>query len=65
MNAAAMIYSVRTFPRWLRQAAGGVDAELATLCRRHWQKLRQSANPSGARELRIHALEPVQVLSRR
>lgn len=38
-----MLYSVRTAPRWLRQAALGVDEDVAALCRQHWQKLRDAS----------------------
>ncbi|HUL47744.1 MAG TPA: hypothetical protein VLV25_11650 [Steroidobacteraceae bacterium] len=41
-----MLYSARTAPRWLRQAALGVDEDLAALCRQHWQTLRAVGRPS-------------------
>lgn len=43
MVPTLMLYSVRSAPRWLRQAALGVDEDVAALCRQHWQKLRASS----------------------
>jgi hypothetical protein len=48
-----MLYSMRTAPRWLRQAALGVDAELATLCRQHWQAVRAASRVRVAATLAI------------
>jgi hypothetical protein len=39
-GTAAMIYSMRTSPRWLRQAIAGIDRQLAALCRQHWRRPR-------------------------
>lgn len=41
-GTAAMIYAMQTSPRWLRHAIGGIDHQLAALCRQQWQRARES-----------------------
>lgn len=61
IGTAAMIYSKRTSPRWLRQAIGGIDHQLAALCRQHWRRAREAAQAAVTGTLPVAALEAARI----
>lgn len=60
IGTAAMIYSMRTPPRWLRHVIGGIDYQLAALCRQHWQRAR-TAGAALTGRLPVTPLETVRI----